>query len=99
MSFVVLYEINQTDSCFGLFENFESAKNRFLSVHAGFTSHSGLGNDNPNTYYWDRTLWELAMDNKTEQLPKEFRIFEAHKEIFIGHTPTLNRDETKKNYE
>ncbi|RTZ48396.1 serine/threonine protein phosphatase (plasmid) [Chryseobacterium arthrosphaerae] len=77
-----------------MFDFYIDTKNRGY-VHAGFTSHSGLGNDNPNTYYWDRTLWELAMDNKTEQLPKEFRIFEAHKEIFIGHTPTLNWDETK----
>lgn len=77
-----------------MFDFYIDTKNRGY-VHAGFTSHSGLGDDNPNTYYWDRTLWKLAMDHKTEQFPKEFRIFEAHKEIFIGHTPTLNWDETE----
>lgn len=77
-----------------MFDFYIDTKNRGY-VHAGFISHEGLGNDNPNTYYWDRTLWELVMNDKTEQLPKELRIFEAHKEIFIGHTPTLNWDETK----
>lgn len=77
-----------------MFDFYIDTKNRGY-VHAGFTSHSGLGDDNPNTYYWDRTLWELAMNDKTEQLTKELKMFEAHKEIFIGHTPTLNWGETE----
>ncbi|WP_126652970.1 metallophosphoesterase [Chryseobacterium aureum] len=77
-----------------MFDFYIDTKNRGY-VHAGFTSHQGLGYDSSDTYYWDRSLWKQAMDNKTEQLPKEFRIFEVHKEIFIGHTPTLNWDETE----
>jgi serine/threonine protein phosphatase 1 len=78
-----------------MFDFYIDTKNRGY-VHAGFISHEGLGNDNSEIYYWDRSLWELALLNdKNIHLPKEMRIFEAHKEIFIGHTPTLNWGETK----
>ncbi len=78
-----------------MFDFYIDTKNRGY-VHAGFTSHNGLGHDNPNTYYWDRTLWELALlNNENKELSKEMRIYESHKEIFIGHTPTLNWDETE----
>lgn len=78
-----------------MFDFYIDTKNRGY-VHAGFTSHSGLGHDNPNTYYWDRTLWELALlSNENKELSKEMRIYESHKEIFIGHTPTLNWGETE----
>lgn len=38
MPFAVLYEINQTGSCFALFEDFESAKNKFMSIQQDLLS-------------------------------------------------------------
>ncbi|MXS72722.1 serine/threonine protein phosphatase [Flavobacteriaceae bacterium W22] len=78
-----------------MFDFYIDTKNRGY-VHAGFTSPYGLGNDNSETYYWDRSLWELSLlSNESKELPEELRIFESHKEIFIGHTPTLNWNETE----
>ena len=60
-------------------------------VHGGYLSHEGLGNEEYNAdYYWDRSLWELAMvahSNFTVHniLPKKLQ---PHKEIYIGHTST-----------
>lgn len=60
-------------------------------VHAGFTSDKGLGfEEDSETYYWDRSLWTLAY----KELDSENQIFKVHKEVFIGHTPTLNFEET-----
>lgn len=76
-------------------------------VHGGFISKNGLGHEAyQSDYYWDRTLWEIAMavdhnyvgsflhpvDKK--DFDEYFRPnpyrFEKHKEIFIGHTTTGN---------
>lgn len=64
-----------------------------LFIHAGFTSMHGPEKEfhTPN-YNWDRTLWEVAicMDKRIKSnsslFPKRLKL---HKEIFIGHTPTL----------
>ncbi len=81
---------------------FKSMKDFYLDeenrafVHAGFTSPKGLGNELEfKTYYWDRTLWDLA-NEKTRQmnLESEMDIFNVHKEVYIGHTPTLIQGET-----
>ncbi|RQO32273.1 serine/threonine protein phosphatase [Taibaiella sp. KBW10] len=65
-----------------------------LFIHAGFTSMHGPDQEfHHSMYNWDRTLWELAltMDNRIEQHSalylKRLLLF---KEIYIGHTPTLN---------
>ncbi|WP_337041647.1 metallophosphoesterase family protein [Emticicia sp. 17c] len=67
-----------------------------LFVHAGFTSMHGPAQEfHSSNFQWDRTLWEMAltMDKhiKTDSklYPKRLLHF---KEIFIGHTPTLNYD-------
>ena len=65
-------------------------------VHGGFISKNGLGHEvYESDYYWDRTLWEIAM-----AVDKEFKLidtedfrtnpyrFEKHTEIYIGHTST-----------
>ena len=70
-------------------------KNRGF-VHGGFRSKNGLGYEAyESDYYWDRTLWEIAM-----AVDKEFKLidtedfrtnpyrFEKHTEIYIGHTST-----------
>lgn len=73
------------------------AENR-LFIHAGFSSMHGPEQEHYATnYYWDRTLWEMAltMDKRIEKdsklYPKRLLLFS---EIFIGHTPTLGYDET-----
>jgi len=68
-------------------------KNR-LFLHAGFTSMHGISKEvNQETFYYDRTLWEMALifDN---QIDKDSLFYpnrlKHYKEIFIGHTPTIN---------
>ena len=65
-----------------------------LFVHAGFVSMHGPKREYSETnLYYDRTLWEMAlsMDKKLDVgsvlYPKRLKLF---KEIFIGHTPTIN---------
>jgi serine/threonine protein phosphatase 1 len=65
-----------------------------LFVHAGFTSIHGVFHETQNSnFYWDRTLWEMAlvMDKKIEKdsalYPKRLK---HYAEIYVGHTPTTN---------
>ncbi|BAV08660.1 serine/threonine protein phosphatase 1 [Filimonas lacunae] len=74
---------------------FVDEQNR-LFIHAGFASMHGPEKEHYSTnYYWDRTLWEMAlvMDKRIQThsnlYPKRLKIFH---EIYIGHTPTLNYD-------
>ncbi|XHP73780.1 Serine/threonine-protein phosphatase 1 [Arenibacter antarcticus] len=62
-----------------------------LFIHAGFTNLKGVEQEyDTKTFYWDRTLWELALSlNPSLALgdalyPKRLT---HYKEIFIGHTP------------
>ena len=71
------------------------AKNR-LFLHAGFTNLKGIDYEYyPETFYWDRTLWELAQSLNPELqrghplYPKRLSHYEA---IFIGHTPLSKTD-------
>lgn len=47
-------------------------------------------------FSWDRDLWAQAMSfaamNKGSQEKFKFKIKEPHKEVFIGHTPTIVYD-------
>ncbi|AXT59569.1 serine/threonine protein phosphatase [Aquimarina sp. AD10] len=74
-------------------------KNNRLFVHAGFTSMHGVGKEEyESNYYWDRTLWEAAMlaakvnQETLNSYPPER--FKHYSEIYIGHTPTTNYDQT-----
>ncbi len=65
-----------------------------LFIHAGYTDLEGPEYEKDKTnLQFDRSLWELAVKTavnveKDPRLqPKKLTIF---KEIFIGHTPTLN---------
>jgi serine/threonine protein phosphatase 1 len=65
-----------------------------LFIHAGYASMHGPEREvYSSNYRWDRTLWEtaVAMDKKLEKnselYPKRLLLY---KEIFIGHTPTLD---------
>lgn len=79
--------------------NYYTDKENRLFVHAGFTNLKGPEAEyDPVPFYWDRTLWELALsldpDLSPEQsrYPKRLGLF---KEIFIGHTPVTRIGETK----
>lgn len=65
-----------------------------LFVHAGFVSMHGPEREYSETnLYYDRTLWEMALamnyelDTSSHLYPKRLKLF---KEIYIGHTPTIN---------
>jgi serine/threonine protein phosphatase 1 len=70
--------------------------NRRLFVHAGFSAMRGpLREHYPGNFYWDRTLWEMAMA-VDKRIPKDSFFYPKrlllYEEIFIGHTPTTNYD-------
>ncbi|WP_291906760.1 metallophosphoesterase family protein [Chitinophaga sp. CB10] len=71
---------------------YTDASNR-LFVHGGFTAANGPAyEDDVSVLTKDRTLWELARasDSRDKAIfPKKLQLF---KEIFVGHTPTLNYD-------
>jgi serine/threonine protein phosphatase 1 len=69
-------------------------ENNNLYIHAGFSSMYGPAHEKySSNFSWDRTLWETAVSmdkhlkKNSELYPKRLLLF---KEIFIGHTPTLN---------
>lgn len=72
-------------------ENYYLDEQNRLFIHAGFTNVNGINYEYfPKLFYWDRTLWEmaLAMDKnlKPDDLsyPKRLTLYN---EIYIGHTP------------
>ncbi len=65
-----------------------------LFVHAGFTSMHGVEREfDIRGFYFDRTLWETArilnMVDKDKHQKVDSRL-SLYKEIYIGHTPTIN---------
>jgi len=65
-----------------------------LFVHAGFTSMHGVKREtHRETFYFDRTLWEMAL-TMDKRIAKNSELYpnrlKHYKEIYIGHTPTLN---------
>lgn len=71
---------------------FLDGQNR-LFIHAGFTSLKGIDFEYfTKTFYWDRTLWELALALDPNLSPED-RFYPQrltnYKEIFIGHTPVV----------
>ena len=78
--------------------HFVDQKNR-LFIHAGFTNLKGVEYEffKP-LFYWDRTLWELALA-LDKNIPFESDLYpnrlKLYPEIFIGHTPTSRINETK----
>jgi len=68
-----------------------------LFLHAGFTSQHGvLREPVKETFFYDRTLWEMALV-MDKSITKESLIYPSrlkhYKEIYIGHTPTTNFEE------
>lgn len=71
-------------------------KNNRAFTHGGYTSPKGLGHEPYEAdYYWNRDLFSVALSSHsrntslTDKLP---RLLRPHKEIFIGHTSTVNWD-------
>jgi serine/threonine protein phosphatase 1 len=69
-----------------------------LFIHAGFTNTNGVAYEYfPKVFYWDRTLWEMALALNTNLqktslfYPKRLTLY---KEIYIGHTPVTRIDQT-----
>lgn len=65
-----------------------------LFIHAGFTSMHGVKKEvYEATFYFDRTLWEMALTMNSE-ITKDSNLYpnrlKHYKEIYIGHTPTIN---------
>jgi len=65
-----------------------------LFLHAGFTSMHGVTKEVfETTFYFDRTLWEMAL-TMDKRIEKDSAIYpnrlKHYKEIYIGHTPTIN---------
>ena len=62
-----------------------------LFLHAGFTNLKGVEHEYlPHVFYWDRTLWELAvsLDEEIQENDSKYpKRLSHYKEIFIGHTP------------
>jgi serine/threonine protein phosphatase 1 len=69
-----------------------------LFLHAGFTAMQGVEKEIfKENFYLDRTLWELAivMDKKIEKGHVKYpKRLQHYHEIYIGHTPTTNFNET-----
>lgn len=65
-----------------------------LFIHAGFSSMHGPSYERYETnYYWDRTLWEMAVAMDTAiplDSPRYPQRLKKFNEIYIGHTPTID---------
>ena len=74
-----LYYIDGDNNCF---------------LHAGFERQLPFKGQRDDTYFWDRSLWMEALSYEAGKPYPEgnaaFKIVTGFREIFIGHTPTLN---------
>ena len=75
-------------------QNYYLDENNRLFLHAGFSNMKGIAYEYfDETFYWDRTLWEMVMSldkNLAEDhiyYPKRLKLYN---EIFIGHTPVTH---------
>lgn len=83
---------------------YQSLTNYFLDnenrlfLHAGFTNLKGVAHEYfAQTFYWDRTLWELALSlHQDMELEDSFypERLTHYKEIYIGHTPVTRMGKT-----
>lgn len=62
-------------------------------VHAGFNQFQPFHQQTSSIYYWDRTLWQSAMNWQTkakhDSQIEPFKIVTKFNNIFIGHTNTM----------
>jgi serine/threonine protein phosphatase 1 len=79
-------------------ENYHLDSENRLFLHAGFTNLKGIEFEYfKKTFYWDRTLWELAL-SLNKELDKEHihypKRLKNYSEIYIGHTPVTRIGKT-----
>lgn len=72
-------------------ENYYLDSENRLFLHAGFTNLKGVRYEYfTKTFYWDRTLWELAQ-SLNPNLSEDDELYPSrlkhYNEIYIGHTP------------
>jgi len=74
-----LYYIDDDNNCF---------------VHAGFDRHQAFKGQRPEVYYWNRELWSEALSWETSARrhgkKAGFQMITPFREIYIGHTSTIN---------
>ncbi len=80
-------------------ENYYLDAGRRLYLHAGFTNLRGVTHEYfATTFYWDRTLWELAL-SLDPKLSKDDTFYPQrlshYEEIYIGHTPVTRIGKTR----
>ncbi|WP_282053771.1 metallophosphoesterase [Maribacter luteus] len=78
--------------------NYQLEPDNRIYLHAGFTNIKGVEYEYfTKTFYWDRTLWELAL-SLNPSLPKDHQYYPKrlvhYDEIFIGHTPVTRIGKT-----
>ena len=92
------YTIAKHIQFFDRLKNYYLDSDNRLYLHAGFTNVKGVEHEYfPKTFYWDRTLWELALSlNPTLQEEHQFypKRLLHYNEIFIGHTPVTRLGKT-----
>ncbi|MAU17747.1 MAG: serine/threonine protein phosphatase [Muricauda sp.] len=81
---------------------YEGLKNYYLTednrlfLHAGYTNLKGIEHEYfEKSFYWDRTLWELANALNPDLKPSDPRFPQRlthYKEVFIGHTPLSKKE-------
>ncbi|WP_010522970.1 metallophosphoesterase family protein [Aquimarina agarivorans] len=91
-------EIETQFDFFDSLQNYVILNENKLFLHAGFTNLHGPHKEYfEKLFYWDRTLWELALsvDPKLKKdhilYPKRLTLFD---EVYIGHTPVSRINKT-----
>lgn len=67
--------------------------NNNLFVHGGFNRHFDINDkiyNSEDILMWDRDLWLNALSYKEMNGEYKFKMFNKFKEVFIGHTSTIN---------
>ncbi len=76
---------------FKTLKNYHLDTQNRLFIHAGYTHMEGVKREHfKKMYYWDRTLWELALavDPALKETDIHFpKRLTCYSEIYIGHTP------------
>ncbi len=72
-------------------ENYYLDEDNRLFLHAGYTNLKGVEHEYfPQSFYWDRTLWETALALDPQLAPGHPRYparLRHYSEIYLGHTP------------
>jgi len=79
-------------------ENYYLDQKNRLFLHAGFTHLRGIEYEYfTKNFYWDRTLWELALSLNPHLSPDDIHYpsrLKQYYEVYIGHTPVTRIGKT-----